>query len=180
MMIMKHALFSLIVVFTISLPSLQAPRALQDNEGKPVPITPMGPKLSGPRTSFSMSSGIWDQFRVVVRDRDAWFDVWKRIHRFDPHRGPHPEPPPLPEIDFSREMLIVAAMGARPTSGYAIIIDAAYAHERNYRLEVVVRSVENRKCGGFTVMTAPIDIVRLAKTERNVVFREIEAVLDCL
>jgi hypothetical protein len=116
---------------------------------------------------------------VVIRDRDAWLDVWKRIHRLDPNRGPHPEPPPLPEIDFSREMIVVAAMGARPTSGYAIVIDGAYAYDRNYRLEVVVRSVENRNCAAFQVMTAPVDIVRLPRTERFVVFREVEVVPDC-
>jgi hypothetical protein len=176
---MNRALLSLFVVLLISIPSLQALRAAQATQGRPVPITPMGPKLPGPRTSFRTTCGIWDQLRVVVRDRDAWLDVWKRIHRFDPNRGPYPEPPPLPEIDFSREMLIVAAMGARPTSGYAIIIEGAYAYDRNYRLEVVVRSVENRNCGAFQVMTAPVDIVRLPKTERAVVFREVEVVPDC-
>jgi hypothetical protein len=115
----------------------------------------------------------------VVRDRDAWVDLWNRIHRVDPIRGPYPEPPPLPEIDFSREMLVVAAMGRRGSSAYGIIIDAAYAYERNYRLEVVVRSVENR-CGlALGIMTAPIDIVRLPKTERTVIFRETEVVPAC-
>ena len=96
-----------------------------------------------------------------------------------PGHGPYPELPPLPEIDFSREMVVVAAMGRRPSTSYAIIIDSAY--ERNdYRLEVVVRSVENRKgCMAMAMMTAPIDIVRLPKTERSVIFREIEVVPDC-
>jgi protease stability complex PrcB-like protein len=175
---MNRALLSLFVVLLISIPDLQVLRAAQDYQGRPVPITAMGPKRPGPRTSFTIGGGIWDQLRVVVRDRDAWLDVWKRIHRPDPNRGPYPEPPPLPEIDFSREMIVVAGMGRRPSSAYAIIIDSAY--DRNDRLEVVVRSVENRKgCGAFTVMTAPIDIVRLPKTERSVVFREIEVVPDC-
>jgi hypothetical protein len=111
----------------------------------------------------------------VVRDHDAWLNVWKRIYQVVPSNGPYPE---LPEIDFSREMVIVAAMGLRPSTAYAIIIDSAY--ERNDRLEVVVRSVENRKgCMAFAMMTAPVDIVRLPKTERAVVFREIEVVPEC-
>jgi PrcB C-terminal len=175
---MKRVLLSLFVVLLISIPGLHGLCATQDYQGKSVPITPMGPKRPGPRTSFTPGGGIWDQLRVVVRDRDAWLDVWKRIHRPDPNRGPYPEPPPLPEIDFSREIVVVAAMGRRPSSAYAIIIDGAY--ERNDRLEVVVRSVENRKgCPAYTIMTAPVDIVRLPKTERPVVFREIEVVPDC-
>jgi hypothetical protein len=175
---MKRALLSLLVLLLISIPGPQVLRATQDNQGRPVPITPMGPKRPGPRTSFTTGGGVWDQLRVVIRDRDAWLDLWKRIHRPDPNRGPYPEPPPLPEFDFSREMIVVAAMGLRPTSSYAIIIDGAY--ERDNRLEVVVRSVENRKgCAAYTIITAPVDIVRLPKTERPVVFREIEVVPDC-
>src|ERR1700732_1962680 len=52
--------------------SFQVLRAAQDSQGKPVPITPMGPKRPGPRASFTTGGGIWDQLRVVVRDRDAW------------------------------------------------------------------------------------------------------------
>lgn len=105
----------------------------------------------------------------------AWLDVWKRIHSRDPRLGPSPVPP-LPEIDFSREIVVVAAMGSRPTAGYFISIDGAY--ERDNLLEVVVRSVETR-CGGFTILTAPLAIVRLPKTERSVVFREIEVAVPC-
>jgi PrcB C-terminal len=175
---MKRALLSLLVLLLISIPGPQVLRATQENQGRQVPITPMGPRLPGPRTSFTTGCYVWDQLRVVIRDRDAWLDLWKRIHRPDPYRVPYPEPPPLPEIDFSREMIVVAAMGRRPTSNYDIIIDGAY--ERDNRLEVVVRSVENRKgCGAYMIITAPVDIVRLPKTERTVVFREIEVVPDC-
>jgi hypothetical protein len=177
--IMNRALLYLFVVLLISIPDLRVLRAAQDYQGRPVPITAMGPKRPGPRTSFTTGGGIWDQLRMVVRDRDAWLDVWKRIYSPGPGHGPYPELPPLPEIDFSREMVVVAAMGRRPSTSYAIIIDGAY--ERNdYRLEVVVRSVENRRgCMAMTMMTAPIDIVRLPKTERSVIFREIEVVPDC-
>ena len=172
---MKRVLLSL-VLFLISIPGLQVLRATQEAtyQGKPVPITPMGPKRPGARASFG-GSNIVDQFRVVVRDRDTWLDVWKRIYQFNPNHSRYPE---LPEIDFSREMVVVAAMGQKPTNGYSIIIDGAY--ERDDRLEVVVKSVINLKCFGWaTIVTSPIDIVRLPKIEHPVVFREIEVVPDC-
>jgi PrcB C-terminal len=179
---MKRALLSLFVLLLISVLTHQVLRASQESteQGTPVPITPLRPKISGQRVPFMTICGIWDQLRLVVRDREAWVDVWKRIHAVDPYRRQYAEPPLLPEIDFSREMVVVAAMGQRPSSAYAIVIDSAYAYERNYRLEIVVRSVENRKrCGAFTVMTAPVDIVRLPKTDRSVIFRETEVVPDC-
>lgn len=163
-------------LFLISIPGLQVPQPTQEvaYQGKPVLVTQLGPKRSGPRTSYS-GSKFEDPFRLVVRDRDAWHDVWKQLYQHHPGNGPYPEPP---EIDFSREMVIVAAMGQRPTSGYEIIIESAY--ERDDWLEVVVKSVVNVKCFGvYTVVTSPIDIVRLPKTELPVHFREIEVVPDC-
>jgi len=109
---------------------------------------------------------------LVIRDRDKFDELWKELNRFGSDK------PPLPEVDFSREMIVVAVMGARPTSGYAIIIDCACEVEN--RLEVQVRSTNYLRCGlQFPVVTAPVDIVRLPKTELPVVFRETEVVSDC-
>ena len=173
---MKRVLLSL-VLFLIGSPGLQVLRATQEvaYQGKPVPVTQLEPKLPGPRTSFRLGSNFEYRFRLVIRDRDTWHEIWKRVYQHNPSNGPYPA---LPEIDFSREMVIVAAMGQQPTTGYAVIIDGAY--ERNDRLEVIVTSVISSKCGGqYTIVTSPIDIVRLPKIQRPVVFREIEVEPDC-
>jgi len=87
--------------------------------------------------------------------------------------------PAAPGIDFSREMIIVAAMG--PTLRDAITIEEAY--ERSARLEVVVRSISPGSCGSFAVQlemrTQPVEIVRIVKTEHPIVFREVKAVREC-
>ena len=83
--------------------------------------------------------------------------------------------PAAPDIDFSREMIIVAAMG--PTLRDAITIEEAY--ERSDNLEVVVRSISLGSCGSFQMATQPVEIVRFVKYERPIVFREVKAVMDC-
>jgi len=84
----------------------------------------------------------------------------------------------LPKIDFSKEMVVVVALGGRPTGGYGIVVDRAY--ERDDRLEVIVRSLTPAKsCFLIQATTAPVDIVRIPKTERSVVFRETEVVHEC-
>lgn len=112
---------------------------------------------------------------MVIRDREAWVEMWKRIYGQQPIDEIMAL---LPEVDFSREMLIVAALGERPTGGFGIIVDSAC--EREKELEIVVRSISRVTCGGVTQsLTQPLDIVRLPKTELPVVFREIEVVDDC-
>jgi hypothetical protein len=139
--------------------------------GKPVAVSPLKPKLSGRRMSF-VNGGITERARLVIRDHDEFGKLWKEIYRLSSDK------PPLPEVDFSREMLIVAAMGQQPSSGYEIIIDGACALDN--QLEVSVRSTNFLKCGlQLGILTAPVDIVRLPKTDLPVVFRETEVTSDC-
>ena len=68
-------------------------------------------------------------------------------------------------------MVVVAAMGARPTSGYWIIIDGAC--EVDGQVEVFVSNVEDVRCTGqLQVVTSPADAVRLPRTDLPIVFRE--------
>ena len=177
---MKTGLLLLFFLFMVGPSGCSALQANQEisHQGTLVPVTQLGPKRSGPRWSFTDMSGIWEARRMVISDREAWLDVWKRIHSPDPTHGPYSNLPPLPEIDFAREMLIVVALGSRPTGSYGIIVDGAY--EREKQLEIVVRSMSPGK-GCFTTQafTQPVDIVRLVKTKLPVVFRETEIVNEC-
>lgn len=68
-------------------------------------------------------------------------------------------------------MIVVAAMGARPTSGYWTIIDGAC--EVQGKVEVFVSNVEDGKCTGqYGVQTFPADAVRIPRTDLPIVFRE--------
>ena len=180
---MKRTLFSFFILLTISCSGYSVLRAPQESSsrGKPVTITPLSPMpcpTCAPRESFTAFSGIGENLRVVIRDHDAWRDMWKRIHSLNQGYGSVRELPPLPEIDFSEEMIVVAALGGRPSSGYAVIVDNAY--QRDDRLEITVRTVSpGRGCMSLAVVTAPVDVVRLPKTERSVVFRETEIAHDC-
>ncbi len=137
-----------------------------------VTITQLGPKRSGPRWSLLNYSGLKERVRLVVRDKEAWLDVWKRV------QCPGSTPSPLPDVDFTQEMLIVVALGEQSTGGYGIIVDSAYA--RNNQLEINVISYSVKGCGQTQALTQPVDIVRLPRTNNSVVFRETEAIKNCL
>lgn len=143
-------------------------------EGKPVPFTQLDPTRSGPRRSFAIDSGISKPLQVVIRDREAWLQMWKQINskRFDKH------PVPPPNVDFSREMLIVVAMGQRTSGGFHIMVDSIY--ERDNKLEVVVKnSLPGKNCLVTTAFTEPVDIVRLQKSDLSIVFRETNVARNC-
>ena len=185
---MKLALicFSVLTSLTLSFGVQEKPLGVC--RGKPLPITLLpGPKMTsialplrfGGERPFPLPwvNGYPSKtpFRLVIRNLDEFSDFWKGlISRVPPGQWT----PALPEIDFSKEMIIVAAMGERQSSGYGIIIDGAC--EVDGKVEVFVTSQEGGiSCGAvLMVLTAPADAVRIPKTDLPVVFREIQVGCD--
>lgn len=142
--------------------------------GKTVAVSllerPFGLKLYGRRSSY-LNGGISQRARLVIRKRAEFNELWNKI------MSNTSDKPPLPEVDFSREMIVVAAMGQQP-SRYEIIIDSAC--EVDDQLEVLVRSTRFPTCGlQVGLLPETVDIVRLPKTNLPVVFRETEVTSDC-
>jgi hypothetical protein len=149
--------------------------------GKSLPITLLpGPQMSGPelplrfggtrpypRPPVNMFPSDTSR-RFVIKNRDEFNNFWKELtSRIPPSNGI----PPPPEIDFTKEMIVVSAMGQRPSSGYRTVIDGAC--EVDGQLEVFLSNVEDVSCIGVaTVLTHPADAVRLPRSDLPVVFRE--------
>ena len=128
-----------------------------------------GPKIiySQPRRTSLLHGGITQRTRLAIRNRDEFSEFWKQLTATTSFK------PPLPDVDFTREIIVVAAMGEKPSSGYEIIIEGAC--EMDNQIEVFVRSFDTIGCGmQLQVVTAPVDIVRLPRTGLPVVFREAE------
>ncbi len=86
--------------------------------------------------------------------------------------------PDLPAIDFDREIVLVAALGERPSSGYSILIDSAQATVD--QLTVSVRVVSpGRGCAVLTVMTQPVDVVSAPRLDVGVQFVERSETHEC-
>jgi hypothetical protein len=177
---MKLALifFSVLTSLSILFGAQETPTVCR---GKPLPITLLpGPKMTGPelplrfggtrpypRPPVNMFPSD-NSLRLVIKNSEEFSDFWKQLTS---QILPGTRIPPPPEIDFKKEMIVVAAMGQRPSSGYATIIDGAC--EVDGQVEVFVSNREDVKCIGVaTVLTHPADAVRLPRTDLPVVFRE--------
>lgn len=117
-------------------------------------------------------SGLDAPARLVVESQAEWALVWQRIW------GSHDPVPALPSIDFDRETVLVAAMGTRPTGGYAIRVDAAAAQGERVAVRVVETSPGSR-CALTQAFTAPIDIVKLPRTPQPIAFQTVKNVHEC-
>ena len=110
-----------------------------------------------------------EALRLVIKNRDEFSNYWKQLFSQLPLSE---RVPPVPEIDFSREMVVVAALGRRPGG---IFIDGVC--EADGQVEVFVSSI-NVICGAQPdIGRAPADAIRLPKSDLPVVFRETQ--LSC-
>lgn len=121
---------------------------------------------------FRYYSGLEERQRLVVRDARAWNLLWSRI------RESLQPAPAVPSVDFSTEMVIVAAMGTRPSGGFAIEIRGVYELDGDVFVEV--REVSpGPGCGTTLALTAPVAAVVVPARSGAVRFSESASLREC-
>lgn len=161
---MRAALFGAVLAMACR----SAFAAGQPGTGDVVPLS----RLSNRPYSFTTFSGVSDSTRFVVRDSVQWTRTWTTIHR------PFIPAPAAPRIDFQREMVVVAALGNRPSEGYDVLVERAVEDSTGIEVEVRVTSPASG-CPVGAAMTQPVDLARIPVSERPVRFRQRNVVVPC-
>jgi hypothetical protein len=122
--------------------------------------------------SFRHLSGLYEERMLAIRSHAEWQGQWRRITA---RQG---GPPPLPQVDFRSGMLLMAAMGPKPSGGYRAAIDKVL--DQPGELLAFVRFVSpGRGCGAIAAVTSPVDIVRVPASPKNVRWVVERQTADC-
>jgi hypothetical protein len=157
------------VAIAIALGGCSSPQGSTSPPGTSIPIT----RFRAEPYSFAFNSGVEQPERLVVRDSAAWNTLWIRIHA---RQSPIP---PLPTVDFTREMVVFASLGTRSSGGYSILLDSA-SEAGSGAIDVVVRSVSpGPRCGVTAALTEPVDIAKLPRRDTPVQFVERSETTNC-
>ncbi|MEP6571468.1 MAG: protease complex subunit PrcB family protein [Gemmatimonadota bacterium] len=124
------------------------------------------------RLGYSFFSGYSAPARLVVADVNALEDAWIEINQ---HITMVPS---IPDVDFTQDLVVVAAMGSRSSGGFRITIDSARAAGQDVDVFVTTRSPATG-CVTAAVQTSPVDVVSLARPAGAVVFVEDSARIGC-
>jgi hypothetical protein len=108
----------------------------------------------------------------VVRDAATWQAVWSEIF------ARRSAVPALPSVDFSSEMVLVAAMGSRANGGYSILVDGVWLAGDGSVVAGVTSTSAGTGCSVAAVIVAPVDAVVVPKAPA-VTFAERAAAHDC-
>jgi hypothetical protein len=109
---------------------------------------------------------------MVVKDDETWMKTWRRI------KGRYADPKAAPIVDFKRYMVLVAAMGPKNSGGYSIRITRVV--DAPTRIEVDVEAMEpGITCATSSVMTSPVQAVRIRRSKKKVNFNVYPEVRIC-
>jgi hypothetical protein len=134
--------------------------------------TTQSPAFDAALQAFRSQSGIEERQRLVIRDAARWREVWAAIVR---NISPAPA---APDVDFSRQMIVLAAMGSRPTGGASITIVGV--ERAGGRLRVTVRETSpGRGCMTTQAFTAPLAAALVPRSDEPVDFVERSEVREC-
>ena len=124
------------------------------------------------RRYYRFGSGIDAPLYGAVRDYRSWHALWDRV------AARHRPKPPSPSVDFSKDMVLVAATGTKPSGGYSISIVSVHEAAR-YLVATAVRTSPGPRCGTTAALTAPADIVRVPASAKPVRWTFVDRVSDC-
>ena len=102
--------------------------------------------------------GLQEPTQQVIKDKAAWEKLWAK------HAAGLKTVEKPPEIDFSKEMVVVVAMGRQNTGGYRIQITHVEPVAGKLRISVLKTTPPP---GGMAiqVLTAPFEMVAVPKSD---------------
>ena len=140
----------------------------------PPPPTPVPPPV---RLYYDYGGGIRDSVRQVIRDEATLSRVWQQA------TAPQSSPPPVPTLDFERQMAVLVAAG-RMTPEDEIHVDSL-----QLRMELVSDSTQVevlhifvgtvRGCGRFRSDAFPLEIVGVRRFDGPLRWQETRRQTNC-
>ncbi len=117
-------------------------------------------------------SGYHEAARIVIRSDADWRSAWATLHA-----GSSPVPP-VPPVDFSREMVLLAALGDRPSGGFGVAIREV-TFDGSTVGAAVVETRPGPRCIVTAVVTQPVAVVTVPRSDVPVVFLDRAVTADC-
>ena len=112
--------------------------------------------------STDAEGGLKTEATFVIRDADTLRRVWAQVFGSRTTRE-------VPSVNFNEVIIVIAAMGAEPTTGYEIKITGATRRDRGVVVGVTTVS-PGPSCAVSQVITYPVALSRLPRTDANVGF----------
>jgi hypothetical protein len=154
------------------------PPAVTGQSAVPAPARPdsASPVSAPAPSSFSRiltqnTSGFDESAELAIRDQAALESAWARL--FNQVQGN-----PAPAVDFTRETVILVALGRRTSGGNAVRVDGVTRAGEGALVRYTATS-PGPGCMTTQSLTSPVDVVRVPRISGAVRFERHEVVERC-
>ncbi len=110
-------------------------------------------------------SGIQDPKQEVIKDKATWQRIWAQHAKAGEK---------IPEVDFTKQMVVLVTMGRKRTGGYAIEIVSVKPAGDRLRVSVQ-RTSPPPDAMTIQALTAPFHMVAVPKSDLKPEFAEVKA-----
>jgi hypothetical protein len=141
--------------------------------GTPVAFMRFSPESVSPNYS-----GVEDTTREVLRTRAEWEALWAKMEPRTSRIHGQTEPNPPPEIDFDHQIVVVAAMGTKPTGCCSIEISSVTETAESI-LVAVLETTAGHNCFVTQTVTHPIALALIPQTMKRIEFEVREETKRC-
>ena len=124
-------------------------------------VVPMAPVRSLDKGALSDVSATR---QVTISDRESWAGLWKA----------HASTRPLPDVDFTREMVAGVFMGTRPTAGFAVEI-AGYRDDGGTLVVMYRETAPPPGAISAQIIISPYHLVAIPKRSGTVTFERMKS-----
>ncbi len=131
-----------------------------------------------PNPYFGLDAGPDTSTFTAIRSERAWRELWSQLEPRMPRDMDQRSPHPFPPIDFIRQMLLVVALGTKPTGGYSVSIHSVVEDPSRVTVNVVVLSPA-KDCYRTLATTHPIALILIGRTSKPVQFSTTRAEITC-
>ena len=153
----------------------QAPAAAEEPNAAPAQgYAPYGETAGESRDLEVRRIGQWahtsiaEPRRMVIRDANGFAQLWSELGAGE-----------RPDVDFTQNVVVVAASGERPTGGYGIAIDRVSQADGQLTIQVV-ETTPGPNCVTSGAATRPVDVVAVpAAAVRGWSFLERKEIRSC-
>lgn len=109
--------------------------------------------------------------KVIVTQQELeiiWKQAWSRFS----------DVPQLPTIDFSKNQVVLIALGAKNNGGYSLEIEKITESKKEFTVNYFeTKAGEN--CMTTQAIVFPFELIEIEKTAKKVVFNSSEKIVDC-
>lgn len=108
----------------------------------------------------------------LVRDHATWQSLWAKMN------SNHIPTPALPAVDFSVDMVVVAAAGGKPSGGFSVSVDSASERAGTVTVDVTMTS-PGPSCIRTGILTSPVEVAKLPMRTGTANFNVTRRVTNC-